>query len=421
MLSEPPSRIICTIFALLIIGVMIYVPPIAILEQARSLTQKDPLTWVTTCNGRGLVYGDTPGGVCTCFGCWNGTTCLQQINNCVLDLTVGQPGILTEFWAIDHRAAVNIVPDYRTFYPTYNYLPALLPAITQLHDMNGNCNYTGKTLVIGYGAIQLYSAVIWAIRQKTGHTMNVFAQAPYEPNLIPIANFDPAISQFNGSLYQDPSTVIEFVQHPNNPDSELRYTQFPNASYAVYDLSYYWKSMTIITKQLNCPIMIFSTSYLTGHAGSRFGWAWIQDPQIAAYMETYITSTTSGISADSQYRILTIFNFIITKNTGFFDLAKLEMDRRWGQIQNVFSAQDLPQPYTLANKVFSGVYLWIKCNLPTETNCTEVFQQSAGILGVSGELFGLNSSYVRFNYAHFTFIADATALGIQNYFFVNKK
>jgi len=98
-------------------------------------------------------------------------------------------------------------------------------------------------------------------------------------------------------------------------------------------------------------------------------------------------------------------------------MAKLEMDRRWGLIENVFSAQNNPPPYTIANQVIGGVYLWVKCNLPTETNCTSVFLQRTNILGQCGTTFGMNSSYVRFNFAHFTFISDAVTLGIQDYLF----
>jgi len=163
--------------------------------------------------------------------------------------------------------------------------------------------------------------------------------------------------------------------------------------------------------------MLFTTAYLTGHAGSRLGWGWIEDPVIAALAQNYILTTTAGISCDSQYRLLTIFNAITNKNTGFFDLSILEMDRRWGQMQRIFTTQNKPERFTLMNKVFGGVYLWVRCNFPGDYNCTNVFLQSVGITGVGGEAFGMNSSYVRFNFAHFTFIADATTLGIQNFFF----
>jgi len=361
-----------------------------------------------------LIYADTINGTCTCYGCWTASDCSQTLPNCSLDLTLGEPGVITEFWAMNHQANVRIVTDYRTFYQSY--IPALLPAIQQLHTNAGNCNFTNKNFVIGYGANQLISAAIWALYQKYGSHISVFTKTPYSPDYPIIANFDPYISSFNPSLDQPAGNVVEIVTYPNNPDGELRTPIFPNSSFVIYDMTYYWPSFSLITNQANYPLTIWTTTVASGHAGSRLGWAWVSDPVIASYMNTYIVSTTLGVSVDSQDRMLNIYNYINIKNLGFFAQINQAVSLRWGQIINIFTNQPSPNRFSLANKVLSGFYLWVLCNFPADAqNCAQVFLNGTGVSGIAGPSFGANSSYVRFNFAHFSFLTDAAILSFQNF------
>jgi hypothetical protein len=74
--------------------------------------------------------------------------------------------------------------------------------------------------------------------------------------------------RWNDSLSQDPSTVIEFVTVPNNPDGTIRVPYYNNA-HLIYDMVYYWPSLTTIKVKASFPIMMFSMSKLTGHAVSQ--------------------------------------------------------------------------------------------------------------------------------------------------------
>ena len=47
---------------------------------------------------------------------------------------------------------------------------------------------------------------------------------------------------------------------------------------------YNWPSLTNVTDNVDHDIMLFSLSKLSGHAGSRVGWAIVSDPEVAANM-----------------------------------------------------------------------------------------------------------------------------------------
>lgn len=66
---------------------------------------------------------------------------------------------------------------------------------------------------------------------------------------------------------------VELVTSPNNPDGLLRQPVLNKAGgMVIYDLAYYWPQYTAITSSLDHPIMIFTLSKCSGHAGSRIGY-----------------------------------------------------------------------------------------------------------------------------------------------------
>lgn len=77
------------------------------------------------------------------------------------------------------------------------------------------------------------------------------------------------------------SLFIELVTSPNNPDGEMRNAVLRGPSVKkVHDLAYYWPHFTPIPHPADQDLMIFTLSKLTGHAGSRFGYATNSSNQI---------------------------------------------------------------------------------------------------------------------------------------------
>jgi len=200
---------------------------------------------------------------------------------------------------------------------------------------------------------------------------------------------------WNSSLSQNPDDVIEFVTHPNNPDGVLRQEYYGN-NMTIYDLVYYWPSLTpnMPTYKLNKSVMIFSFTKFSGHAGSRFGWALVKDPQVASAMRVYMSFSSMGVSVDTQLRALYIIS-VMNYNNGtilneFFCYVSTIMASRWERLQTVFANQT----QFLLESVSGTAYAWIKCpGFPS--SCNQLFLDNR-ITGKDGSSFG-TPGYFRIN------------------------
>jgi aspartate/methionine/tyrosine aminotransferase len=54
------------------------------------------------------------------------------------------------------------------------------------------------------------------------------------------------------------------------------------------------------TQNTRCDVMVYSMSKLTGHAGTRFGWALIKDRKLFESATDVMVDLTLGISVDAQ-------------------------------------------------------------------------------------------------------------------------
>nr|GFA30897.1 tryptophan aminotransferase-related protein 3-like [Tanacetum cinerariifolium] len=148
------------------------------------------------------------------------------------------------------------------------------------------------------------------------------------------SNFEDANSwQPNNSSDMD---VIEFVTSPSNPGGELKTPVL--GGNAVYDHVYFWPHFTPIPSPSDHDIMIFSLSKLTGHAGTRFGWAVIKDKDVYDKVSTYIRVADLGISKDSQLRALKLLKVVVEDDgRSFFEFGDNTMRDRWERLTLVFA------------------------------------------------------------------------------------
>lgn len=83
----------------------------------------------------------------------------------------------------------------------------------------------------------------------------------------------------NGTLDQgNAPPVVEFVTSPNNPDASLREGRVAGAA-RIHDSAYYWPHYVPITharEPTGSDVHIYTLSKLTGHAGTRVGWAVVE-------------------------------------------------------------------------------------------------------------------------------------------------
>ncbi|XWS15304.1 hypothetical protein CRYUN_Cryun35bG0084400 [Craigia yunnanensis] len=170
------------------------------------------------------------------------------------------------------------------------------------------------------------------------------------------------------------ANMIEFVTSPNNPDGRLKKAILhgPHVK-TVYDRAYYWPHFTPIPAPADEDVMVFTLSKLTGHAGSRFGWAVIKDETVYNRMVIHMNLNSMGVSRDTQLRAFKLLKTVLEgegEGKEIFDFAYQTMKTRWERLSkalsfsNRFSLQKInPQYCTFYNKVreFSTAYAWLKC------------------------------------------------------------
>ncbi|CAA2988371.1 tryptophan aminotransferase-related 4-like [Olea europaea subsp. europaea] len=284
--------------------------------------------------------------------------------------------------------------------------------ILKVHSNARNAITKGKYLVFGVGSTQLLSAAVFALSLNSSSPARVVAESPYYPVYKTQTDFFETVHfEFKGDALLMKNTsdsagnVIEFVTSPNNPDGNLRKAVLQGVSVnAIYDHAYYWPHFSAIPAPADEDIMIFTISKLTGHAGSRFGWALVKDKDVYLNMQKYVSLAEFSISRDTQLRALQLLK-VVLKGDGreIFHFAYEKMRDRWEKISQTvslskrFTVQDIPPQYcNFFEKVRgpSPAYIWLKCEREEDTNCSAVLL-AANIIGRSGSLFDAEDRYVR--------------------------
>jgi aspartate/methionine/tyrosine aminotransferase len=376
---------------------------------------------IQICNGNGKIYADNP-NKCDCFDCYTGKYCDIPVIGCTINDVGGNPELHQQYWEMklpEIQSYTTLVesPDYRTGYEHFSHLiyeddglnigstitPSLNAVIRKLHKQVGNAEVDGYNIVLGTGGAGLISAAIWALstihRERTNRTqdvMRVFARTPFFGAYRNWANMYPSSTQWNASYEQWDSVgrMIEFVTSPNNPSGKVTWEPHYHSKYTVYDMVYYWPYLTDTSYKANKDIMIFSLSKLTGHAGTRFGWALVKDREIAEKMSNFIIRVEVHTSIDAQHRALKVLSHLVGPQApNFFSYLRNKMQERWKRVITVFAKGPMANRFSVESEP-GQFYLWIKCLRPNE-NCYN-YWRSRGIQGWPGDDFGSEiGRYVR--------------------------
>ena len=94
----------------------------------------------------------------------------------------------------------------------------------------------------------------------------------------------------------------------------------------MHDLAYYWPHFTPITEPKSEDVMLFTLSKLTGHAGTRVGWAFVRDERVAEEMRAFVATTSLGVPHDAQLRassiLLTSSAFVAWKRASVWAFSR---------------------------------------------------------------------------------------------------
>ncbi|THG17796.1 hypothetical protein TEA_017707 [Camellia sinensis var. sinensis] len=285
--------------------------------------------------------------------------------------------------------------------------------IRKLHERVGNAVTEGRFIVFGAGSTQLLNVAVHALSNSSSPA-GVVATIPFYP--VPYrsqTNFFRSMDyKFVGdtSMWKNTSDVnmnmIEFVTSPNNPDGQLKKAVLRGSSVkTIHDYAYYWPHFTAIPAPADEDLMLFTLSKLTGHAGSRFGWALIKDEEVYERMLKYTDQISFGVSHDTQLIALQQLKAIFQGNNGsdIFEFGFTTMRKRWEILSkalsesNRFSIQKIePQFCTFYQQLRgpSPAYAWLKCERDEEEDCYEVLREN-GIISRRGSVYGAERRYIR--------------------------
>ncbi|CAA7410313.1 unnamed protein product [Spirodela intermedia] len=345
-------------------------------------------------------------------------------NSVPINLEQGDPTMFEEYWRSIAGDAAVVIPAWQGM----SYLssgagvcwfmePKLAEEIVRLHKLVGNARTAGWHIVVGVGSTQLFQAALFALSPPdAGEPINVVSAAPYY-------SYYPAVVEYlrsglyrwagDARAFRGDAPYIEVVCTPNNPDGFLnRAVLREEKGRVINDLAYYWPQYTAITYEADHEIMLFTFSKLTGHAGTRIGWALVKDEDVARKMTKFIELNTIGVSKDSQLRAAKIMGTISDSYEAaspppveerFFSYSRCVMAARWRRLRQAvesassFSLPEFPSPLCRFSGEKSGLhpaFAWLKCEREDAEDC-ESFLKSLGIRTRGGAHFGADRRYVR--------------------------
>ncbi|KAL6615938.1 hypothetical protein ACP70R_038208 [Stipagrostis hirtigluma subsp. patula] len=396
----------------------------SVLSWALQAAREAEAVAATECSGHGQAFLDGVAGEdgrpgCECNSCFGGPDCSLRTPNCTADADSGDPMFLEPYWQ-RHAAesAVVISGWHRLSYRTTDGLfqsVELEDQIRRLHRAVGNAVVDDKHLVFGAGSMQLINALVHALSPDANAAAppaRVVATAPYYPRTNYTEMFDGREYKWGGTTAawtnasrNSTDVFIEFVASPSNPDALLHEPVLGDSA-VVVDHAYYWPHFTHIPAPVDDDVMLFTMTKLSGHAGSRFGWALIRDEKVAKRAYEYVQQSIMGASRDTQLRMLRIVKAILANLHGEEDIFAFGhgvMGSRWRRLDAVvsrsrrISLQKIPPQYcTYFNRIRdpSPAYAWVKCEREEDEDCHEALLK-ANIISRTGVWYGASSRYTR--------------------------
>ncbi|KAG7589661.1 Pyridoxal phosphate-dependent transferase [Arabidopsis suecica] len=284
------------------------------------------------------------------------------LSDFVVNLDHGDPTAYEEYWRkMGDRCTVTIRGcDLMSYFSDLTNLcwflePELEDAIKDLHGAVGNAATEDRYIVVGTGSTQLCQAAVHALSSLAGtQPVSVVAAAPFYSTYVEETTYvRSGMYKWEGDAwgFDKKGPYIELVTSPNNPDGTIRETVVnrpdDDEAKVIHDFAYYWPHYTPITRRQDHDIMLFTFSKITGHAGSRIGWALVKDKEVAKKMVEYIIVNSIGVSKESQVRTAKILKVLketcnseSDESENFFKYGREMMKNRWEKLREVVKESD---------------------------------------------------------------------------------
>jgi hypothetical protein len=275
-----------------------------------------------------------------------------------LDLRLGEPEIMQEHWR--YAILPKLIRNISLRYQQDPVERVLAEQIYKIHQVVGNIENLGQyKLLVTSGATQ----ALWAISDVLGTGLY---NPPYYPRMKDIDN----------SLNKKADKPYFIDSYPNNPTGEI----MDPSDLKVVDACYHWPqyySFNDKMVKLNNEVIVFSLAKLSGHASTRLGWVLVKDEGLFNELNTKIEWYTGGVSFDAQYKAAQVIANLVN-NEWFFTKHKVTLNDRHFKLDKILGTDKLSK---------RGMFLWTINNVNRK------------LAGVSGNAFGLDNNFVRYNIA----------------------
>lgn len=293
-------------------------------------------------------------------------------------------------------------------------LPELEQAVRELHHrLAPHQKLEERHLVFANGATQIIHAALYANaiyhsakKSKTGgravkaSTLYVTELMPgyLEPNtLIQLSNRELlAWIAYEMAETVDSEDLLEFVTTPNNPDGKILEKK-THAAFSIHDRVNHWSLFlneddeivgreTLESDQLS----IFSLSKFLSFSGSRVGYAFVKEPQIAHFMKYYVVMTTHGLVRDSQVHCLVALRYLLDhpgRLEEYTSWIREELKKRWKLLRGALAKTEL----NLLNT--QGPNAWIK----TPGSAVDYLLKRYKVEATYGNEYGSTLNHARLN------------------------
>ena len=312
--------------------------------------------------------------------------------NSFVDLRIGNTDLLKEMLGYS-MAQLDFFQNEMLSGMDYNKegpLESVKNVIKDLHDKYHPGLMTDKSkVVIGSGASQLISC-FFHLNQKS------HIQSPFWLRTPILAKLHSSEVECREDLKHIES--IKLITYPNNPDGSLFVGKNKNDWYdCVYLWPWYFDNRNLydnaVSNLTTAPrkAIVFSLSKMTGHCGTRFGWAIVEDEDTYKEICNYMEYESGGLGFDTQMKASQVIYHVIYDNSWsspLEEVGRILIDRK-KQLQIICQRKNWKYDQG------PGMFGWIT------SNSENVFYdlQSMGILATTGSKCGGSSSQIRLNLA----------------------
>ncbi|CAA6660860.1 unnamed protein product [Spirodela intermedia] len=362
-----------------------------------------------SCSGHGMAFVDgvreNGRPVCECNNCYSGPDCSSSGLIVLLTLLgFGDPLFLQPYWRRHAEGSAVVISGWHRMSYDADGRPYMTLELERhirlLHKLVGNAAAEGKQIVFGAGSTQLLNAALHALApDNSSSPSSVVATVPYYPAYqtqteywrSKVFEWKGATAEWLNSTEASTKDFIEFVTSPNNPDGRWQAPALAGSS-VIHDRAYYWPHYSAIKSPADDDLMLFTLSKITGHAGSRFGWALIKDVKVYNKILQYIDTDTLGISRETQLRALKVLKQTISQIKKREDMFRFGYSQM--RIGGLNSTPSSPLPTAFPCRSSPQTYAWVKCERKADEDCSSAIR-AGGIIPRAGTLYGADSRYVR--------------------------